>query len=522
MKRKGIFVFINLNYLMVYFRQVVIFWILGVIILGANTSIANNLTISNTTLTGQSTLQDFTLVQFDISWENSWRINTGPSNWDAAWVFVKYRVIPSAVWNHATLHYVDGTGSGDGHNEPANCEIASANDNGGGGAAGVFIYRDGNLGQGAVNYTGVKLRWDYGIDGVGDSDSVEVCVVGIEMVYVPQGAFFLGDGTTTNIKAQFESATSGNPFQITSESAIALGGGVAGSLGNNNGTGMSPIDDFDDTSTQTLPSSFPKGYDAFYCMKYEVSQHQYVAFLNKLDATQAANRAYLSGGNRNGISGTVGNYTTSLPYVACNFLSWADLAAYLDWAALRPMTELEFEKACRGTLTPIPNEYAWGNTSIATSAYTLGNSGANNEGIVSNFSATAGNVSVGITDGFINGPLRVGIFAANPASTGRVTAGASYYGIMELSGNLWERPVTIGNVTGRAFDGRHGNGTLDSSGNANVLNWPGITALGVGFRGSNWSAPLMVDLRISDRSNTASISSTRLNNRGGRGVRYAP
>ena len=39
--------------------------------------------------------------------------------------------------------------------------------------------------------------------------------------------------------------------------------------------------------------------------------------------------------------------------------------------------------------------------------------------------------------GSIDGPLRVGIFAANSLNTGRITAGASYYGIMELSGNLW-------------------------------------------------------------------------------------
>ena len=44
----------------------------------------------------------------------------------------------------------------------------------------------------------------------------------------------------------------------------------------------------------------------------------------------------------------------------CNFLSWMDLAAYLDWAALRPMTELEFEKICRGPNPPIAGEYVWG------------------------------------------------------------------------------------------------------------------------------------------------------------------
>ena len=141
-----------------------------------------------------------------------------------------------------------------------------------------------------------------------------------------------------------------------------------------------------------------------------------------------------------------------------------DGAAYSDWAGLRPLTELEYEKACRGTLTPVADEYVWGTATIADSAYTLSNAGANNEGIASNYSSGAGNASYGTTDGSIDGPLRVGIFAANSLNSGRMTAGASYYGIMELSGNLWERPVTIGNATGRGFTGLHGDGALDASG----------------------------------------------------------
>ena len=44
-----------------------------------------------------------------------------------------------------------------------------------------------------------------------------------------------------------------------------------------------------------------------------------------------------------------------------------DLVAYLDWAALRPMTELEYEKIARGSAEAIvPGEYAWGSTSITT------------------------------------------------------------------------------------------------------------------------------------------------------------
>lgn len=47
-------------------------------------------------------------VQFDISWTHSWRASwkegsADISNWDAAWVFVKYRAKGDAAWRHATL-----------------------------------------------------------------------------------------------------------------------------------------------------------------------------------------------------------------------------------------------------------------------------------------------------------------------------------------------------------------------------------------------------------------------------------
>jgi len=220
-------------------------------------------------------------------------------------------------------------------------------------------------------------------------------------------------------------------------------------------------------------------------------------------------------------------YSTTNPYVACNFLSWMDGAAYSDWAGLRPMTELEFEKACRGTVTPVANEYAWGTATVASSAYTLENPGATNEGIASNYSTSTGNASYVITDGSIDGPLRVGIFAANAVNQGRITAGASYYGIMELSGNLWERAVTVGNATGRAFTGLHGNGALSTNGHANETDWPGLTggevtgATGCGFRGGVWlsNASLM---RVSARLNAANAITVRSGIFGFRAVRVAP
>ncbi len=40
---------------------------------------------------------------------------------------------------------------------------------------------------------------------------------------------------------------------------------------------------------------------------------------------------------------------------------------------------------------------------------------------------------------------------------------------MEMTGNVDERPVTAGNVTGRSFTGKNGNGLIDADGNADVF-----------------------------------------------------
>lgn len=483
------------------------------IAISSTTAFANNIAVSNIHLTGQNKTNHFTLVQFDISWDNSWRVSSGPSNWDAAWVFVKYRVKTQTDWHHATLNYTDGTGSGDGHTEPSGSNIASSDDNGAGGAYGVFIYANADE-AGSVSYSGAKLRWNYGTDGLGDDDSVEVCVYAVEMVYVPQGSFYVGDGTTTTIRGQFESGTSGAALQITSEGELTLGGGSAGSLGNNNTSGEYTADDFNDATSKTLYTAFPKGYDAFYCMKYEISQAQYTAFLNKLTTTQDGNRFPNQNGNyRHAITGSAGARTTSNPYVACNYLTWADVAAYLDWAALRPMTELEYEKACRGTLSPVADEYAWGSTSVT------GATGISNDGQTNETASNAGANSVYNISGGVQGPMRVGCLGQSVNT--RQGVGATYYGIMEMSGNLWERAVTVGNTTGRAFTGANGDGVLDANGDANTTNWPGTTATGAGFRGGDWAHNASY-LRVSDRIDAAYTISVRYSNYGGRGVRQAP
>ena len=386
---------------------------------------ANNINVTNVSITRQNNAQKFKLVQFDITWDNAWRVDYGPNNWDAAWVFVKYRRKSDNTWHHATLHYVDGTGSGDGHTEPANCNISSSNDTGSGGAHGVFIHRT-DLGQGTVTYSGVRLRWNYGLDGLGDGDNVELSVMGIEMVCVPQGSFYVGSGGTET-GAFYTHPTTTNPYQITSEAAITVGT-TAGSLYYTTGYGdqLGPI-----------PVGFPKGYAATYCMKYEITQSQYAAFLNRLTYAQQVTRtaeapsspAGFSALNigpliRNGIMIMTSGVASTTPAVyacnldndtnydeptdgqsiACNWLAWADVAAYLDWAALRPMTELEYEKFGRGNQNPVANEYAWGSTTI-TGATSITNPGSNTE------ISQAGAKFVYNDAASVQGPMRSGNFA---------------------------------------------------------------------------------------------------------------
>ena len=509
---------------------------------------ANNLSISNVDLNGQNTASDFTMINFDVSWNNSWRTSVGPSNWDAVWVFAKWRLKTSDVWNHATLHYVDGTGSGDGHTEPVNSNIASSNDNGAGGAYGVFVYRNADMTQSNVNYTGAQLRWDYGVDGIGDADSVEICVFGIEMVYIPQSSFFIGDGLAT--VGQFEAGLTGVPYQVTSEGALVLGG-VGANVGNNNTTGQTaPVDDFNDATSQNLPASYPKGFNDFYVMKYELSQEQYVSFMNKLTRPQQSARMLADAAgefmrdnattttptNRNGVK--IQDNTTALTprvygndlddddvfdeavdgqTIACNWMSTQDAMAYLDWSGLRPITEFEYEKICRGTVNPIAGEYAWGGTGII-GATSITNPGATNELADVTANCTYNNAAL------VQGPLRVGQFAE--AASTRAIAGAGYYGAMDLSGNCWEFCISAGVATGRAFTGTHGDGVLDVNGNRTNADWPSTTtSTGYCLRGAAWNHTVPITLySVSGRQYSSWVSggTTRYTSTSCRGGRTAP
>jgi formylglycine-generating enzyme required for sulfatase activity len=505
--------------------------------LAGTMSKANNIQVANAVLTGNTGTT--TQIQFDLSWENSWRLGSG--RWDAAWVFVKYRTSLTGPWYHANVNntgHVAAAGSQIdlGLLTPGTAYNASSNP-----VMGVFVYRNA-AGTGNLSLPSTQLQWAFAAQGLDISDIAQVQVFAIEMVYVPQGAFAAGSGGSE------VSAFTLTTINTANATTVPAGTGSLGGQAGGFPTG------------QTAPASatWPNGFNAFYCMKYEVTQQGYVDFLNTLTYTQQVTRtasvptslagtsALITGyanTRRNGIRIQTPGVASTTPAVyacdlygfgvydgavdgrdiACNFLSWGDLTAYLYWSGLRPMTELEFEKACRGTIAPVANEYPWGTTGIATSLYTLDAAGATNEGIATNFSTTVGNASYRTPDGgAIDGPVRVGIFAANGSNSGRVTAGASYYGIMELGGNLLERAVTIGNVEGRAFTGLHGNGALATDGNPDGTAWPApASAIGAGFRGGSCEVDATC-MRLSDRETAAYTLSVRDYFIGGRGCRLVP
>ncbi len=491
------------------------FLLLSLLILIVNSLLlANNVQVKNVEVVRIDRTNKTIYIQFDLSGENSWRVRGGAANWDANWVFIKYR-LGSGAWNHATLSTDRSV-----YLFPPEITVDPAAD-----GKGVFIY-SAFSDTGLIpnyDYQNIVLAWSYGTDGFDDTGTdLEVKVFAIEMVYIPQGKYYLGDGSSVGTfldSSNVPALISNNPLTVYCSNTDyddnqleTLGVLVDGDGG---------IDSDGDNIIDNI--TFPTGFMAFYCMKYEISQQQYVDFLNNITAADADVRGDLTNSDRNNItaSSNYPNISTTSPYVAVNWIDWYDLVAYLDWAGLRPMTELEYEKAARGSSNPVAGEFAWGTSNAADSTYNITNTDNANEE-VSNPATTAGNVNDSTTNPacLLPGPMRVGIFAANNSSNSREFAGASYYGVMELSGNLWEMVVTLGNPEGRLFRGTHGDGKLVNSG-ADNSDWPNNgtgQTLGTGFKGGAYTDGY---IQISDRTFAAKGYFVRDNNQGGRGVRTA-
>lgn len=479
----------------------------------------NNLFIDNITLINRDTVQSSILVEFDLSWENSWRISHGPANWDAAWVFIKFRKT-NGDWQHGTINYVNGSAPDDGHLPAVGSIIRTPND-----GRGVFIYRAQN-GSGANDWKKLQLRWNYGTDGVLHQDKLDVDVYGIEMVYMPEGSFTVGGGNGGEVGKIYQ--WSGpfnftNGYSINSENTITVGTSL------NSLHYFSPSSENAGDQLGPIPAQFPKGFSAFYCMKYEVSQLQWVSFFNSLTETQRINNDITDldhrGPNpidRNSVDWDGDGAYTVNPFTPLSFPLWGEVLAYCDWAGLRPMTEFEFVKACRGPIPTVANEYAWGSANIIETGFTyeLVNKGSENELVFPHISGI-GNANWINSAIFEDGPYRCGIFAASAKEKRREDTGATFYGIMEMSGNLSEMAVTIGTPEGRAYIGTHGDGLLDLDGEANQATWPPITGEGGGLFGGSWFS-LEEELQINERRSATIGNVGYFNDVGFRCVRNAP
>jgi len=523
---------------------------------------ANDISVTNTAFTVNGK------VSFDITWKNSWRLNpvnpaTPPNNYDAAWIFVKYREAATGLWKHAHLAFGGHTPPNvtQGEFEHGLEHPGQPFDAVGNRVVGVFLQRQ-NLGSGTFIGNGVELIWPYPQDGLayGNIDSVKVFA--IEMVHVPEAAFHLGSGgLDTGGFYQYPDTMS--TYLVSDESEIPVGP-VAGNLYYPDtlanwypNTDTDGTHHWGDGASDPVPAAFPKGYAAFYIMKHELAHQDYVDFLNCLTRVQQArhtglvNNALLAPGVTNVDFRYVMCYSTSAvnrqaircdavidpeapvvfycdlettdpgggpsdgQWVACGNLHWLDLGAYLDWCGLRPMTELEFVKAARGPVAPVPVEYVWGSTIIASSNSIINGGQSDEQSAVPSANAVYNPSSP-------NGPWRTGIFATANTVT-REQAGAGYYGALDLGGNLGEQGVTIGFPSGRAFDGSVGDGELDSLGYANQPTWPGNGYFnGIGVLGGHWATGNSF-LRTSDRHTASHVTYTsRPAVNGGRGVRDAP
>lgn len=512
--------------------------LLSILLLVGTLSVrANGITLQKVALTDTNKTAKTAMIRFNIAWENSWRDSI---NWDAAWIFVKFRELKDSVWKyrHLTLSQtgnLPGTGN-------TTMKFAVSSDN-----KGVFYYRQ-LPGSGNVKMDSVKLLWNYALDKIANIDSVEIKVFATEMVYVPAGNFSLGDGNGTQRSYNsFQLKNAPNNYAvitdkwsplINTKNEGTLGAQYDDAILYTDGIRISGLGGLDISGDKVAEyPDFPTGYRSFYCMKYDVTQGQYADFLNTLSLRDTTLSYYYTDTSRLKkvpgkyklalqtldpvygmtpldlqrhtivLDSTEVKYTVSRPDRAYAKGNTTTYLSFSDWAALRPMTELEYEKAARGPLPPVYKTYnnnnynnynadttsnwsgfdwAWGNdTSYARTNSMTGNSSYNvltysgvengtetfsNYNVYKRYinpvysSNNMGNKTFSGGDGG-DGPYRAGIFATD--SSTRISSGATYYGIMDFSKNVSKIVVSISYPASRTFSYKvHGDGMLNAYGNS--------------------------------------------------------
>lgn len=519
---------------------------------------ANNIRILGKPKLVQDTNMHHAIITFDIAWDNSWK-TTKPENHDAAWIFVK--CWNGEAWNHVYLkdtvankpgskiptdaacygdttcyekYYVSNRDASnttmdmmlepgfsmawpkwkeqDPDEESEQCVV------------GFFLHRV-NYGAGHVVVPGVSLIWDYARQGFVDEDDLVVKVFAVEMVLVPEGIYYLGGKGLTDGNRHYgafttNGATLGTPMVIRSEDAITVANSPASNtLWTVGGKGI---------VEGVIPAEYPKGFQAFYIMRYEMTQEAWADFLNTLSQGQQDGRvtgtlstfaqySWITrdidgqgyGFYRNVIKikqpspvvvfGCDGNNnnkfdeTDKVCYdyrcdssknkymtrnidgqdIAHNYVNVLDLLAYAEFSGLRPMTELEYEKACRGPKEPANDEFAWGSVTmmfLPGKGYLIdGWTGTEKGNGVYNSGSLGSGWWCWWDQNACAAPIRVGCFA--DSTTTRASSGATFWGVMNMSDNVGEICISAFDTTGRYFVGSHGCGKLDGNGDAINKDW---------------------------------------------------
>lgn len=146
--------------------------------------------------------------------------------------------------------------------------------------------------------------------------------------------------------------------------------------------------------------------DAYYISKYEVTNAEYFEFWRSLQTNNSKNTQELTQHTPENFTHLphIGNWperATEFPNHPVVGVSWDDAKAYAEWKGMRLPTEAEWEKAARGYTN---RTWPWGNA-------------------IKPYANTSDK-----NDGYENRIAPVGSFPK----------GKSYYGVMDMAGNVWE------------------------------------------------------------------------------------
>ena len=445
-----------------------------IFIITYNQGLSNNVQITNISYNSN----DNTL-SFHVSWDNAFRINTDWS--DHVYIFAKYKNANGTSWESVFFEQ-------NGHSDDSADMIFSADFN-------STLVDGKRLAMRAYHMTSFTSGTQSANCTAQLADNIDFLnpsfkVFGIEMIQISNTGndYYIGDGISQYRWHKGDDTTQAYFWEHSSTGTASVG------------TGPDDINTThpDGIAVSTISSHIFRPPNNI--MKYEISQIQYVEFLNCLNRTAQNNRTAtdISGTSitnvfvmtntpnsppftRNGIrcdstlpnGGPVTFYCdyndNGIPNeygdgqnIAVNYISGQDLYAYLDWAGLEPLNEIEYEQICRGSFIPVPGEFAWGTSEYYIATIPSG--------------STNGSPDEYVSGGPMNGPLRMSqnpmrCGAAATSETNRQQSGASAYGIMELSGNVAELVISLKTATSFNTNISVGDGVIDMFGNYDE-NWP--------------------------------------------------